>query len=171
MGDGMGITNTRQLSEELSIKLETAINEISENMYNALIDCIEETIYISDDSEWYKRRGYNGGFIGAFKLSDLKKMSNSVTRTLFYDWASMSLNGNSGYTHGNEITYKDRRKDLWWILDTSMDNIINSDFGGALGMRDSGSVGYLELFNAILIRDFDKWVNDALKKQGLYLVK
>ena len=98
-------------------------------------------------------------------------MSNSVTRTLFYDWASMSLNGNSGYTHGNEITYKDRRKDLWWILDTSMDNIINSDFGGALGMRDSGSVGYLELFNAILIRDFDKWVNDALKKQGLYLVK
>lgn len=171
MGDGMGITNTRQLSEELSAKLEAAINEISEDVYNALIDCIQESIYDYPSGKVYKRKHKNGGFIDAFELSELKKMSRSVTRTLFYNWQNLSLEGNNGYTHGNKDDGIDRRKDLWWILSNRYDDFENSDWGGSVGLQGYNAVPYLELFNAILIRDFDKWVNKALKKQGFYLVK
>lgn len=171
MGDDMGITNTRQLSEELSAKLEAAINEISENVYDALIDCIQESIYDYPVGKVYKRKYKNGGFIDAFELSELKKMSRSVTRTLFYNWQKLSLEGNNGYTHGNRDDGIDRRKDLWWILSNRYDDYENSDWEGNLGLQKYNAVPYLELFNATLIRNFDKWVNKALKKQGFYLDK
>lgn len=167
----MKAKNTSELNKELNKRLEAAINEIANNMYNSLIDCIESNIYDAPEGEKYERKGKRGGFLGAFKLSDIKKTSISVSRTLFYDWMSMSLSGNGGYTHGNQEANIDRRKDLWWILDNTYDNVMNSDFGGAYGVQNPSSVTYLEEFNAIVQRDFNKWVNKALKKQGLSLVK
>lgn len=161
----MALNNVNDVQKVLREKAEAVLQEVSEWVYKTLIDCIQEAIYDVPET-WYKRAGYNGGFIGAFELGVIKKSANILTRDLLYNYNKMKLGTNNGYTHGDMSAYIDRRKDLWWILDSREWNDVESEFGGAIGLRD-GSAGYLETFYAYMQRDFWNVVDKICARHNL----
>jgi len=167
----MEISNAKELEVVLEQKAELVIEEVADKVYQTLLDCIDEYIYDTPEGSWYHRHKDSGGFRGAFQW---KPVTDKLTRELFYNASSLAApnasDENMGYSHGNASKYIDRREDLWWILDSPSFNKLESDFGGAIGLRKS-STGYLELFNVYLENDFWKWVEAAAKKQGLELVR
>lgn len=161
----MALKNSKDIEKMLRGIMETVVEDVSNKIYKTLLDLIQETIYDEPSGKWYKRHGYNGGFIGAFKLEDLKKTSLKMAKEIVYDYASMSLSGNNGYSHGDKSSYIDRRKDLYWILNDYIWNREESEFGGAKGVREN-VIGYLDVFDMTISNKIWMWVREAIKKTG-----
>lgn len=168
----MAFNNMSELNLYVNKVMEAMIKEVSRAILEELKNIINEHIYSAPPGEKYERHPGKGGFKEAFELDEVRAVLNMVSVSLVYNWQTMisPMSGdNGGYTHGYNGTYTDRRKDLWWILDSEYANKQYSEVGGAIGV-DGSSAGYMEEFSAWLFGvggGATSLINSICRKYGL----
>ncbi len=165
----MDIFNYSQLESEMNKICEEVINNVSNKILADLQVRIRDDVYLFHGANrMYEMPSAkpSGEFIRAFKWDKLQKSSKEITKTLFYDWESMTTNNEPGsYRHIDYITKQDTRSKLAEIL-----NVNGLDDG--LGMGNPLSVEKRAYWNEFIVNmflggDILKYFDQEMGKFGI----
>jgi hypothetical protein len=106
----MPIMNDEELNAMLLIDLQSIIDEVTNWLYEVLLDTINDEVYNAGSPQWYERNLMKGGLLGSFDKSDAIINGQKIQSKINHNPRSMvqHRSGNvDDFTHGSEF----------WIMD------------------------------------------------------
>ena len=157
----MDITNDAMLTSVLNTIAENVITIVSIKVLALLQKNIMALVYeLGGPNHYY----YNGSgvptyqFLHAFKWDELQNSITKVTKTLFYDWASMEFNS-ALFLHGDPAR-GDQRQQLAEALDVEgWDN-------GILGGKQRGAY-FKNTMDDLLGGTLNDWFREEFRNYGI----